>query len=969
MYPSILQQAGSSPTKQPKYTPLTTLSWFSGLVTQRSPFSPYSSRSEFRYLGGRPDMLIDGLNVELNNIGTLQRRPGLTLFSSANLGSAPLTFYSFHPPSSSNNPITIIADTATNVYTLTTSSKTSILTKANGAGQSYFQGVGTTLYIGDGIDLQAWPGTGVTRNWGIVMNNTASTVGPNGCGTGTDVSVPGSVWINPGNITADDGSFATVSLAAPTAGSSSQGPNACGTAANVVSGPGNNWVNPTNIEINDGNPASVFLNAIAISQSLQGTNFGFGIPANATINGITVVIKKSSFDGNIEDFQVKLIKGGSLSGTDKANTGTEVVIGGGFSNFTYGGPADMWGNTFTPADINASNFGIGYRAQAPSPSGVDVDFVSIIVTFTVPVGLTTVTDLLNATNFGFALSTANTISGILIEIKGVGNAQPAGASLTVSIVTNGVNSGTPKTGIVLNNTDTFISLGSSADLWGGSFSAGDINNVNFGISIQGTNSGSGTGQWSVDFVRITVFGTGGPTIAVSGAAGTFSATAGYKYVFAYGNSASGTISNSTPPSASTGIFTNKLNVSIALTASTDPQVNQIRLFRTKDGGSTFFELPTSPYSNTSTSVLDNAPDSSLNLFSFFLVSPSFENSPPPAGLINLTYHLNRIWGSVGNFVFYAGGPDTLLGNGNEAFPPENVFSFPSPVKKLVPISNGLLVFTTDDTWIVVGTTTSTFYSMIYQEGLGILSWNALDISGSNIFIYTSDKQFLVGTASGLNEIGFAIGDQLEANYNPSTVYVASLISGTRDKAVFIEDGIGNWFRCNWNQPPEGGPAWSPQASIVGGASAVVSVETSPGVHQLFVGQNNGTVLVRNLSTFTDNGSNYSAFLTIGSLVLAQPGQLAEVSSINLELQKVGSVPSVGILLDEIAGGFETLNNSVDSPAVLTPSKTVFSKRFDLAQGNDAALCRHMQVKVSFPTESFKNELLTLSIFGKLMYEE
>lgn len=962
MYPTILAQAGSSPTKQPKYTPITTLNWFSGLVTQRSPFSPYSSRSEARYLGGRPDMLIDGLNIELTNIGTLQRRPGLSLFSSANLGSAPLTFYSFHPPSALNNPITIIADTATNVYTLTTTSKTSILTKANGAGQSYFQGVGTTLYIGDGVDLQAWPGTGVTRNWGIAMNNTASTIGPNGCGTGADVPVTnGTIWANPGNITANDGSFATVTLTPPTGGTFTVGPNA--PTAAVTTGVGAPWGSPTSIEILDGVGAtsSVTIHSL-FSQFLQGTGYNFGIPANANINGITVVV---------------------------------YYIGAPSVNFTYGGSSDLWGTTWAPSDINNSGFGVQLRitndgannltdsvqlvkAGAGSGSGKSsgfgnaedtVDFISISVSYTTPVGLTSLTDLLQGTNFGFALSSANTVSGILVEIKGVGNSQPTGTSLIVSIVKNGIPAGAAKTSILLNGTNTFISLGSSSDLWGTTFSPGDINNTNFGISIQGTNSSASSAQWSVDFVRITVFGTGGPTIAVSGSAGTFSATVGYQYVFAYGNSSSGAVSNPTPPSASTGIFTNKLNVAVTLTASTDPQVNQIRVFRTKDGGSTFFELPISPFSNTSTNILDNSPDSSLNLFSFFLVSPTFSNSPPPAGLINLTYHLNRIWGSVGNFVYYAGGPDTLLGNGAEAFPPSNVFPFPSPVKKLVPISNGLLVFTTDDTWVIVGTTNSTFYSMIYQEGLGILSWNALDIAGSNIFMYTSDKQFLVGTAAGLNEIGFAIGDKLEASFNPATVYVASLISGTRDKAVFISDGVSNWFRCNWNQPPEGGPAWSPMATITGGATAVVSVETSPGVHQLFVGQSNGSVLVRDLSTFSDNSFSYSAFITIGSIVLAQPGQLAEVSNINLELQKRGTVPGLGVLLDEISGSFEVLNNSVDSPARLTPSKTLFSKRFDLAQGNDSALCRHLRIQISFATEAVQNELLTLSIFGKLRYEE
>jgi hypothetical protein len=201
------------------------------------------------------------------------------------------------------------------------------------------------------------------------------------------------------------------------------------------------------------------------------------------------------------------------------------------------------------------------------------------------------------------------------------------------------------------------------------------------------------------------------------------------------------------------------------------------------------------------------------------------------------------------------------------------------------------------------------------------------------------------------------------------VYVASLISGTSDKAVFIMDGVSNWFRCNWNQPPEGGPAWSPQATITGGATAIVSIEVSPGVHNLLIGQSNGTVLYRNLSVFADNGVSYPANASIGSIVLAQPGQLAEVANINIELQKIGSVPNIGVLLDEISGSFENLTNSVDSPARLVPSKTVYSKRFDLAQGGVPALCRHLQISINWPSEAFKNELLTLSIFGKLRYEE
>src|SRR6476646_5759202 len=96
MNPTVLATAGSAPSKPYKYTPITTFVFFSGLVTQRSPFSPYDTRYNARYLGGRPDMLADGLNVEISNIGTIQRRPGVSLYCSATLSGPADNFYSFH---------------------------------------------------------------------------------------------------------------------------------------------------------------------------------------------------------------------------------------------------------------------------------------------------------------------------------------------------------------------------------------------------------------------------------------------------------------------------------------------------------------------------------------------------------------------------------------------------------------------------------------------------------------------------------------------------------------------------------------------------------------------------------------------------------------------------------------------------------------------------------------------------------
>jgi hypothetical protein len=105
-------------------------------------------------------------------------------------------------------------------------------------------------------------------------------------------------------------------------------------------------------------------------------------------------------------------------------------------------------------------------------------------------------------------------------------------------------------------------------------------------------------------------------------------------------------------------------------------------------------------------------------------------------------------------------------------------------------------------------------------------------------------------------------------------------------------------------------------------------------------------------------------------VLAQPGQLAEVESITVELMQIGSVPTIGVLLDEIApASFETLSGYVSDPPMLPDSTTVMAKRWYLLEGSQAIVCRHMQTQISFIAEPYKNEILTFSIYGALQSKE
>jgi hypothetical protein len=130
--------------------------------------------------------------------------------------------------------------------------------------------------------------------------------------------------------------------------------------------------------------------------------------------------------------------------------------------------------------------------------------------------------------------------------------------------------------------------------------------------------------------------------------------------------------------------------------------------------------------------------------------------------------------------------------------------------------------------------------------------------------------------------------------------------------------------------------------------------------------------MRDLTTWQDNGSNYTWFATVGSHVLANPGQLAEVAFITTDSAAVGSKLSMGVILDEAVplytGPFENIPEWVEDPPTLPPSTSLYSQRFYLSQTQQPAVCRSMQYQISFPAEAAKNELYAASIYGALLQE-
>ena len=98
---------------------------------------------------------------------------------------------------------------------------------------------------------------------------------------------------------------------------------------------------------------------------LKVTGFGFNIPSYASICGVRVEIEKRAgglaIGAWVHDNDIRIVKANAVTGTDRGDhstdwSGTEAV-------YTYGGTTDLWGATLTPADVNASNFGVAISAS------------------------------------------------------------------------------------------------------------------------------------------------------------------------------------------------------------------------------------------------------------------------------------------------------------------------------------------------------------------------------------------------------------------------------------------------------------------------------------------------------------------------------------------------------------------------------------------------------------------------------
>jgi len=155
-----------------------------------------------------------------------------------------------------------------------------------------------------------------------------------------------------------------------------------GSAANNTATGTVAWTNPTNALSSDDSRAQAIFATAGFSNFLVLTNFGFSIPVDARVDGIKCEVERRRTAGTITDVAVHPVKAGVIqtalgkTRVEVWDTTDEVV--------SYGGPNDLWGTTWTPADINSSGFGVAIvvRKTDAGAGNAEIDAVWVTVYYT-----------------------------------------------------------------------------------------------------------------------------------------------------------------------------------------------------------------------------------------------------------------------------------------------------------------------------------------------------------------------------------------------------------------------------------------------------------------------------------------------------------------------------------------------------------------------------------------------------------
>lgn len=165
-----------------------------------------------------------------------------------------------------------------------------------------------------------------------------------------------------------------------------QGPSFPGTVVSTAGPFVKPWTSPGNASASDDVDATATVTApLQQTDFLDATNFGFSIAGDRVIRRITVEIQGRA-NTSISTVRARLLKGGAPVGSTMStfypNTAADgVVVFNDQDDVPFSIPLTLWGTTWTPAQINAANFGarLDFQSISGSPATFEVDSVRVTV--------------------------------------------------------------------------------------------------------------------------------------------------------------------------------------------------------------------------------------------------------------------------------------------------------------------------------------------------------------------------------------------------------------------------------------------------------------------------------------------------------------------------------------------------------------------------------------------------------------
>jgi hypothetical protein len=216
-----------------------------------------------------------------------------------------------------------------------------------------------------------------------------------------------------------------------------------------------------------------------------------------------------------------------------------------------------------------------------------------------------------------------------------------------------------------------------------------------------------------------------PPAAFSAMGGSGPLVGTFTYVYTYYNAKDGTESNPSMPSNE--VIVNLHTIATPLIASTDSQVDTIRVYRT--GGNQLDYTLVSEVANSTTTFIDNVEDASLD----GTLLLTLDYSSPPVGLQYLVEFAGTFFGAVANKLYFT----EPLGNPNY-WPETNYIRLPIDITGIAVTANGIVVFTKYTSYIITGTDSTTFVLLLLAADQGCTSHYSIARYKSGVLFTSTD---------------------------------------------------------------------------------------------------------------------------------------------------------------------------------------------------------------------------------------